>query len=186
MYAWLDPQRMSYGFGYSSPWSLDGLVHLPAGASLRLIFAGRILGLRCSARLNHPQLQEEGRLRHQVVAMGVAYFHKQICLNAAPGMGRAQDTTEFSPQLWLCPCAGYASEGILAREQRQRGKQSQLPKVEVILAISPVLYGGTFPLQLHNVNSLLQTVYVYAVLGGGGPRWQPHNGADRHALLARC
>jgi hypothetical protein len=31
------------------------------------------------------------------------------------GMGRAQDATEFSPQLQLHPGAGYASEGILAR-----------------------------------------------------------------------
>jgi hypothetical protein len=42
-----------------------------------------------------------------------------------------------------------------------------------------------FSLQLHNINSFLQSVFVFAVLGGGGPRWQPLNGADRHALLAR-
>ncbi len=28
-YTWLDPQRMSYGFGYGSPWSLAGLAHAP-------------------------------------------------------------------------------------------------------------------------------------------------------------
>ncbi len=27
---------------------------------------------------------------------------------------------------------------------------------------------------------------VHAALGGGWPRWQPLNGADRHALWARC
>ncbi len=62
----------------------------------------------------------------------------------------------------------------------------QIPKVEVVLAISLVLYGGGFSLQLNNINSTLQSVYVHAVLGGDGPRWQPLNGADRHALLARC
>jgi hypothetical protein len=30
VYSWLDPQRMSYGFGYGSPWSLAGLVHTSA------------------------------------------------------------------------------------------------------------------------------------------------------------
>jgi hypothetical protein len=37
----------------------------------------------------------------------------------------------------------------------------------------------------YTTNSLLQSVYVHAVLGGGGPRWQPFNGADHHVLLAR-
>ncbi len=39
--------------------------------------------------------------------------------------------------------------------------------------------------QLHNINSLLQSVFVHAVLGGGGPRRQPLNDSDSHALLAR-
>ncbi len=30
------------------------------------------------------------------------------------------------------------------------------------------------------------SVSVHAAFGDGGPRWQPLNGADRHALLARC
>jgi hypothetical protein len=33
MYAWLDLQSMSYSFGYSSPWSLAGLVLHPAEPS---------------------------------------------------------------------------------------------------------------------------------------------------------
>jgi hypothetical protein len=32
----------------------------------------------------------------------------------------------------------------------------------------------------------LISVSVHAAFGGAGPRWQPLNGADRHALLARC
>jgi hypothetical protein len=55
----------------------------------------------------------------------------------------------------------------------------------VVLTDSLVLYSGSFSLQLHYVNSLQQSVYIHAVLGGDGPRWQPLNGADRHALLAR-
>jgi hypothetical protein len=101
------------------------------------------------------------------------------------GMGRAQDASAFSPQLQLRPGGSYASEGILARRRWRRGEQSQLLKAEVVLAISLVLYGGGFSLQLHNINSSPQSVYVHAVLGGDGPRWQPLNGADHHALLAR-
>jgi hypothetical protein len=40
-------------------------------------------------------------------------------------------------------------------------------------------------MHLHNINSPLQSVLVHAVLGGDGPRWQPLNGAGRHALLTR-
>jgi hypothetical protein len=42
-----------------------------------------------------------------------------------------------------------------------------------------------FSLQLQHINSSLHSVYVHAVLGGDGPRWQPLNGADRHAILVR-
>jgi hypothetical protein len=49
-----------------------------------------------------------------------------------------------------------------------------LPSVWSCLAVA-------FSSQLHNINSFQQSVYVHAVLGGGGPRWQPLNGADRHA-----
>jgi hypothetical protein len=45
---------------------------------------------------------------------------------------------------------------------------------------------AAFSLQLHNINSSLQSVYIHAVFKGDGPRWQPLNGADRQALLARC
>jgi hypothetical protein len=38
---------------------------------------------------------------------------------------------------------------------------------------------------LHNINSPLKSVFFHAVLGGDGPRRQPLNGSDRHALLAR-
>ncbi len=47
----------------------------------------------------------------------------------------------FSPQLRLHPGGGYAGVG-LARWQQRRGEWSQLPKAEVDLAVSLVLYGG--------------------------------------------
>jgi hypothetical protein len=54
-------------------------------------------------------------------------------------MGRAQSAAAFFPQLRLCPSGGYASDGILARWQSEK---SQLPKTEVVLDISLVLYGS--------------------------------------------
>jgi hypothetical protein len=36
MYIWLDPQSYGFGFGYSSLWSLAGLVHAPGGGHLPL------------------------------------------------------------------------------------------------------------------------------------------------------
>jgi hypothetical protein len=36
VYPLLDPQKTSYSFGYSSLWSLGGLVHAPGGGRLPL------------------------------------------------------------------------------------------------------------------------------------------------------
>ncbi len=37
VYTWLDPQRICYGFGYGSPWSLAGLIYTPEGAVLTVV-----------------------------------------------------------------------------------------------------------------------------------------------------
>jgi hypothetical protein len=52
------------------------------------------------------------------------------------------ERTAFSPQLRLRPGGGYAGVGP-ARWQQRRGEWSQLPKAEVVLAVSLVLYGGS-------------------------------------------
>ncbi len=73
----------------------------------------------------------------------------------------------------------------LARWRRRRGELSQLPKAEVVLAASLAQNGAGFSLPLHN-NKQIATISTHAVLGGDGPRWQPLNGAGRHArLMAR-
>ncbi len=77
-----------------------------------------------------------------------------------------------------------ATPGSLARWRRRRGEYSYLPQAEVVLIASLAQNGAGFSLLLHN-NSLLQTVIVHAVLGGCGPRWQPLNKTDRHAIWAR-
>ncbi len=77
-----------------------------------------------------------------------------------------------------------ATPGSLAQWRRRRGEQSYLPQAEVVLITSLAQNSAGFSLLLHN-NSLLQTVIVHAVLGGCGPRWQPLNETDCHALLAR-
>ncbi len=73
----------------------------------------------------------------------------------------------------------------LAWWQRRRGEWPQLPQAEVALFASLVQNGVGFSLHLHNINSSLQSVLVHAALGGDGPRWQPLNGTDCHALQAR-
>ncbi len=98
-------------------------------------------------------------------------------------MGRAQSAIATTPQQQLRPSGGYASEepGTVATAVRR------------IVATSA---GGDRPCRqsrperrrlslLLHINSLLQTVFVHAALGGDGPRWQPLNGADCHALWAR-
>ncbi len=100
-------------------------------------------------------------------------------------MGRAQSAIATMPQQWLRPSGGYASEdpgrvataaGRIVATSEGRGRPSRQSR--------PV--GAGFSLHLHNINRSLQTVLVHAALGGDGPRWQPLNGADCHALLARC
>ncbi len=55
-------------------------------------------------------------------------------------MGRSQCDIAFSPQLWFHPGGGCAGVG----PARWRGEWSQLPKGEVVLAVSLVLYSGGF------------------------------------------
>jgi hypothetical protein len=88
----------------------------------------------------------------------------------------------FSPDYGFVPVAAmpvresWQGGEAISRNFRRR-RFSLLP----ILSCTAV----AFSLQLHNINSSLQSVYVHAVLGGGGPRCQPLNSADRHALLVR-
>jgi hypothetical protein len=89
-------------------------------------------------------------------------------------MGWAQSEIAPTPQqLRLRPTGGHAREepGTVATAAR---RMLQLPKAEVVLAASLAQNGWLF------------ISVVHAAFGGGGPRWQPLNGADRHALLARC
>jgi hypothetical protein len=95
-------------------------------------------------------------------------------------MGRAQSAIATTPQQRLRPVAATPVRSLA----RWRGESSQLPQAEVVLVASLAQNGAGFSLLLHN-NSLLQTVFVHAALGGDGPRWQPLNGADCHALWAR-
>jgi hypothetical protein len=99
-------------------------------------------------------------------------------------MGRSQSAIATTPQQRLRPSGGYASEypGTVATAAR------------ISAAISAGggrpsrqfhQNGAGFSLLLHNINSSLQSVPVHAALGGGGPRWQPLNDTDRHALWAR-
>jgi hypothetical protein len=67
-----------------------------------------------------------------------------LCL----GMGRAQSDIAFSPQLRFRPGGGCAGVGP-AQWRRRRGEWSQLPKAEVVLAVSLVLYGGGIFLSLY-------------------------------------
>jgi hypothetical protein len=90
-------------------------------------------------------------------------------------MGWAQSDIASTPQqLRLRPSGGYASvgawhcgDGGKENSRNFRRRRSSEPPV------SPRTAG-------------FLSVSVHAAFGGGGPRRQPLNGADRHALLARC
>ncbi len=138
---------------FLGPWP-DSSVR-PQNHPLRPVLAGRDYGLGHGAHHHRPQHQGGGRLRHQVVGTGVAQYHKQTCLFAAPGCGGAQDAA-FSPRLRLRPGDGYASEepGMVATAVRRIVATSE---AEVILAASLAQNGAGFSLHLHN-NKQIATI----------------------------
>jgi hypothetical protein len=94
-----------------------------------------------------------GRLRHQVVATGVAEYQKQTCLLAAPGYGEGREQHRiFTPTTALSHWR-LRRWWILARWQRRQGnscnfrmQRSSLPSVLSSTAMA-------FSQQLHNINS---------------------------------
>jgi hypothetical protein len=73
VYTWLDPQRTRYGFGYGSPWSLAVLILRPAEPSPFDVSSsvGTLASDGALVIIVH-NIRRGGRLRRQVVAMGVA------------------------------------------------------------------------------------------------------------------
>jgi hypothetical protein len=59
MYIWLDPQSYGFGFGYSSLWSLAGLVHAPSGGRPSSLLAAGYSSLRGTC-LHRPLHKERG------------------------------------------------------------------------------------------------------------------------------
>ncbi len=62
---------------------------------------------------------------------------------------------------------------------------SQLPKEEVVLVASLAQNGAGFSKEITQHRQFATISTVHAALGGGWPRWQPLNCADRHALWVR-
>ncbi len=103
--------------------------------------------------------------------MGHSQTSKQICLFVAPGYGGAQVAVFYPPtaassQWWLCqwenpsPMATATRQIVATFDEGGRFFRQ------------PILRGWPSS-SLHS--SLLSSVHIHAVFGGGGPRWQPLN-----------
>ncbi len=109
-YTWLDPQSTSYGFGYGSLQSLVGHVYRLADViRFCLVFGRWIDDLRSGTRHHHPKIRREGRLRHQVLAQGVAKHLNQIYILNHAWVWEGPRSPPFYLQLWLCPSGSYPS-----------------------------------------------------------------------------
>jgi hypothetical protein len=135
---------------------------------------------------------EEGRPHHQVPAVHIAKHHNQTVFFAAPGLQQGSGHRCFSP---CCACVVKRDPGelyssvpveampvkrILAHWRRWQGEWSQLPKEEVVLVTSLVIWLWLFPCSYTTVRYIL--IYGHAVLGGGGPTWPPLNNAIATSL----
>ncbi len=135
-----------------------------------LVIIGRDVGLRWGRSSTLSTTSGGGRLRHQVVAMGVAQQQNQICLICCAWVwGGLQRYSIFTPTTassrWrLRRCwTRHGGDSGDANGRNFRRWRSSLPSVSSFTAVASSQ-------QLHNINSPLQSVFVHAVLGGGGPR----------------
>ncbi len=106
---------------------------------------------------------------HQVVAMDVANITTRPVSFAAPGYGEGQSAIATTPQQRLRPSGGYASEepGTVATAVRRMvaaSKGGGRP-----CRRSRPLWRGFFIANTQHKQSVVQSVAVHAVLGGGGP-----------------
>jgi hypothetical protein len=81
VYTWLDPKKMSYNYGYSSPWTLARLIHATVGVVCHCLVFG---DWKCAPGVVTViiifNIRKEGLPPHQVPAMGLAKHHNQICI----------------------------------------------------------------------------------------------------------
>ncbi len=88
-YTWFDPQKTSYGFGYSSPNSLAGLIHaLREDPSFSSVFGGSIC--RWAAWWSPSSIWSGGHLRHQVLILGGAIHQTHLHEMQRLGIRKAQ------------------------------------------------------------------------------------------------
>ncbi len=88
-YTWFDPQKTSYGFGYSSPNSLAGLIHAPReDPSFSSVFGGSIC--RWAAWWSPSSIWSGGHLRHQVLILGGALHQTHLHETQHLGIRKAQ------------------------------------------------------------------------------------------------
>jgi hypothetical protein len=98
---WLDPQRTSYGFGYSSPWYLAGLVHALGGGSI--VLGGGTYGGAAWWWSSSSSTSSGGCLRHKVLILGGAIYQTHLQDKATPGYGEGPGSrclVQAKPGTW--------------------------------------------------------------------------------------
>ncbi len=170
---------MGYGFGYSSPWSLAGLVHLPLGRRLSPLACWWPLRSRLLAGARHHHLKHQwGGVVFAIKYPSGAWpdIINRVVFFTAPRYGVGQVAAVFPPTMALSQwrLCQWESPGAMAMVVRRTAAASEdgghlgcqsRPTAVVFLYCS-----------LHNQSSS-PSVLVHTALGGGWPRWQPLNGA---------
>jgi hypothetical protein len=167
MYVWLDLQRTGYGFGNSSLRSLAVLVLQPAEPSPLASSPSAQAAASDGGGARHLVLNRRGSSLPSVVATGTVLDLPQLL---RLGMGRAQsDIAFFTPttvsswwrlrRCWTGTMAMAARRMVATFEGGGRPCRRSRP-----------LRRWHLHKLIHNKTSLIQSVAIHAILGGGGPR----------------
>ncbi len=105
------PQRTSYGYGYGSLQSPAVLIlRLAEPSPFALSSLVGTSGSDGALVIIVQNIRRGGRLRHQVVVLGVAKSVPDLYNLLRLGLGRAQSAIVATPQQWLRSSGGHASE----------------------------------------------------------------------------
>ncbi len=158
------------------------LVHVPGKGHLPLHLVLQLLAWHPSS--SSSTSGEGGHPCHQVLFIKVPPWAQpniiiRFVFFAMPWLAGGPRLPSFFSRLQRCPSVGYLVERILARWQQRRGKLWQLPKTEVVLTASLVIWQCLFSAVVQH--SAIFMLPLEVVDPGGSPLTLllPH-------LLARC
>jgi hypothetical protein len=122
VYSWLDPQRTRYGFGYGSPWSPAGVVHVMAESTIVIGSTPTTEGGECRpshrlalavAVVSHTHILN----KHPLPPLGSGVPRSRHSVPSAPGIGGPSRSLRHHPTVMpekgtkVCGAAFLVADG---------------------------------------------------------------------------